>query len=110
MRAPGSSWVLIAASSLLAAACIRSEPLADRPPGVDEASWAPISATAGIVLTSIRNIPVAGALRFETGEAQETVPRLRSLQEGTGILMVKVGGAWTRVDLDLPDARLRPLL
>jgi hypothetical protein len=31
------------------------------------------------------------------------------LREGTGVLMVKRGGAWMRVDLEFPQARLHPL-
>ena len=106
MKAPVSRWILVVAACFVAISCVRAEaPPPDRPPGVDEASWVPISDTAGIVVTAGTGIPRFRLLR--DGEV-EAVPR--ALRQGTGILMVKIGGAWTRIDLELPAARVQPLL
>jgi hypothetical protein len=109
MKAPVSQWILVAAACVVVASCVRAEAppdrLPDRPPGVDESSWVPISDTAGIVVTTVTGNPV---IRLRGAEAEAVVPQ--SIQRGTGILMVKLGGAWTRIDLQLPAARVQPLL
>lgn len=102
MKVTRSQWLLVTAACLIvASSAAQSE--ADRPPGVDENSWVPISDTAGIVLTNIAGMPAA--IRLRESEVEAVVP----LRTGTGILMVKVGGAWMRVELELPHPRVQPL-
>jgi hypothetical protein len=108
MKVTRSQWVLVAAACLIvAASAAQSGP--DRPPGADENNWAPISDSAGILLTNVAGISdftgLPEAMRLQL---QGSAPRL-SARDGTGILMVKRGGVWIRVDLELPPARVQPL-
>ena len=103
MNVTRSQWFLVAAACLIvAASAAQSE--ADRPPGIDERSWVPISATAGIALTSTSVQPAAVRLR----QSDATVTQV--LRSGTGILMIRSGDVWMRVDLDLPQPRVHPAL
>lgn len=96
-----SQWMLVAAACLIVASSAAQS--SDRPPGVDENSWVPISATAGIVLTNVTGMPAAVRLR------ESDVDIAVSLRAGTGILMAKYAGAWMRVDLEAPQPRVHPL-
>ena len=102
MKVTRSQWILVTATCLIVAASA-AQSGADLPPGADGNNWVPISDTAGILLTNPAGIP--GAMRFQPlqGFNVETIVAGR----GPGILMVKHGGAWLRVDLELPPARLR---
>jgi hypothetical protein len=103
MKITRPQWTLIAAACLIVAASAAQSD-ADRPPGVEENRWIPISDTAGIALTSSSALPASVRLR----QSDAAVPQV--LRSGTGILMVKSGGAWMRVDLDLPQPRVHPAL
>ncbi len=103
MKITRSQWLLVASACLIVASSA-AQSGADRPPGVDENRWVPISATAGIVLTNVPGMPTAS--RFRDGAAEPVVP----LRAGSGVLMVKHAGAWMRVELDLPQPRVQPLL
>jgi hypothetical protein len=100
-----SQWLFVVTVCFIFVAASQGQSGPDRPPGVDEASWVPISDTAGIVVTAGTVVPMLRL--FRDGEVQSVPQRLR---QGTGILMVKIGGAWTRIDLELPPPRLQPLL
>ena len=63
-----------------------------------------ISDSAGILLTNIAGAPDSMRFRFPELNVQTVVPR-----RGTGILMVKYGGTWMRVDPEPPPARVQPL-
>ena len=102
MNVTRSQWIVVAAACLIVAASAAQSD-ADRPPDVDANSWIPISDTAGIALTSSRAVPAGVRLRPDA-----VVPQV--LRSGTGILMVKNGGVWMRVDLDLPQPRVHPAL
>ena len=102
MKVTRSQWFLVTAACLIVAAAA-AQSNADRPPGVDENSWIPISDTAGIVLTSAAGMPAGTRLR------QSDVEAIVPLRSGTGILMVKHAGTWMRVELELPQPRLQPL-
>ena len=103
MNVTRSQWILVAAACLIVATSAAQSD-ADRPPDVDANSWIPISDTAGIALTGRRALPAS--VRLPQSDA--VVPRV--LRSGTGILMVKNGGVWMRVDLDLPQPRVHPAL
>lgn len=100
MKITRSQWIVVAAACLIVASSA-AQSRADRPPGVAENAWVPISDTAGIVLTNIGGMPAAMWLRGAEVEA---------LRAGTGILMVKRAGAWMRVDLELPKPSVQPAL
>lgn len=112
MTTSRSKGVLVAVLCLLAAACGGASPedppprvdaAEDRPPGVDAGNWIKISEVAGIVLTNVgAPIPVTGP-----GGVRMAFPTPRNV---TGVLMVKLQGAWTRVELELPGPRIQPLL
>lgn len=104
MKITRSQWIVVATACLIVAASA-AQPDADRPPGVDESRWVPLSDTAGIALTSGIALPASVRL---LGSNAEVVPQV--LRSGTGILMVKSGGVWMRVDLDLPQPRVHPVL
>jgi hypothetical protein len=104
MKITRSQWILVTAASLIVAASA-AQSVADLPPGADGNNWVPISDTAGILLTSPAGIPGAIRLQPQQGFNVETIAAGR----GPGILMVKHGGAWMRVDLELPPARVHPL-
>jgi hypothetical protein len=110
MKVKWSQSILVAAACLIVASCgdapVADQPTADRPPGVDENSWVRISDTAGIVLTEVRVTPAT--IRLRGIDVETVVPQ--ALQRGTGVLMVKVGAAWMRIDLELPAPRVQPLL
>jgi hypothetical protein len=97
-----SQWILVATACLIVAASA-AQPGTDLPPGANGSNWVPISDSAGILLTNVSGMPDALRLQLQ-GSNPDTFP-LR----GTGILMVKYGGGWRRVDLDLPAARLQQL-
>ena len=104
MKITRSQWFVVGAACLIVAASTAQSD-ADRPPGIDEGSWVPLSDTAGIALTSGVTLPASIRLR---GSNVEIVPQM--LRSGTGILMVKSGSVWMRVDLDLPQPRVHPAL
>ena len=104
MKITQSQWMLVATACLIVAGSAAQSDV-DRPPGVDENSWVPISDTAGIALTSGIALPASVRL---PGSNAVVVPQV--LRSGTGILMVKSGGVWMRVDLDLPQPRMHPAL
>jgi hypothetical protein len=74
----------------------------NRPPGADGNNWIPISDSAGILLTNVAQMP--DAIRLQGLNVETISPR-----EATGVLMIKRGGAWIRVDLEFPRARMQPL-
>ncbi|HEY3516486.1 MAG TPA: hypothetical protein VGL98_05515 [Gammaproteobacteria bacterium] len=96
-------WMLVAAVVLIVASS-GAQTSADLPPGADGNNWIPISDSAGILLTNEAGTPDSIRLQLPGFNVQTVVPR-----RGTGILMVKYGGAWMRVDLKLPEARVQPL-
>jgi hypothetical protein len=104
MRVTRSQWLLVATACLIVAASA-AQSGADRPPGADGNNWVPISDSAGILLTNPAGIPGAIRLNVPTSEVQTLIAG-----RGTGILMVKQGGIWMRVDLELPPPRVQPLL
>jgi len=115
MKITRSQWMVVATASLIVAAST-AQSAADRPPGIDESRWVPISDTAGIVLTEVT--ARSGQIRPEALERMPEALRLQlqslnrdaiTLRPATGILMVKHRGAWMRVDLELPPARVQPL-
>ena len=99
MSGTRSQW-FVAATACLIVAASTAQSAADRPPRVDEASWLPISDTAGIVLKEPIGVAVPGTDRLEL----IPTPRPR-----TGVMMVKAQGRWIRVDLELPPARAHAL-
>ena len=103
MKVTRSQWILVAAACLIVAASA-AQSGADLPPGADGNNWVPISDTAGILLTNLAGIPSAIRLNVPKSEVQTLIAG-----RGTGILMVKQGGIWMRVDLELPPARVQPL-
>jgi hypothetical protein len=104
MKVMRSQWIVVTAACLIVASSM-AQSGGDLPPGVDESDWIPISDAAGIVLTNVSGIPTIPRL---PGDRVVIVPQL--LRPGTGILMVKHGGAWMRLDLELPQPRVQPLL
>jgi hypothetical protein len=103
MKVTRSQWILVAMACLMvAASAAQSE--ADRPPGADGNNWVPISDSAGILLTKLSGAPDAIQLQVQGFNVETLVPR-----RATGILMVKYGGAWMRVDAEPPPPRLQPL-
>jgi hypothetical protein len=100
MKVTRSQWILVATACLFVAASA-AQSGADLPPGADANNWIPISDSAGILLT---NVSAAGAIRLQGFEVKTLVPR-----QGTGILIVKYGGSWIRVDLEPPQPRVQPL-
>ena len=74
------------------------------PPGADGNNWIPISEVAGILLTNVAGAPDAVRFQFPELNVGTVVPR-----RGTGILMVKYGGTWMRVDPEPAPARVQPL-
>jgi hypothetical protein len=106
MKVTRSQWLLVVTACLIVAAS-HGQSAADRPPGVDEDRWIPISDVAGIVVTEF-SMPLRGTFRMNADGTATTVPE--ALRRGTGILMVKRGSAWTRIDLELPAPRVQPLL
>ena len=101
MNVTRSHWILVATACLIVASSA-AQSGADRPPGADGNNWVPISESAGILLTNVAGTP--DAIRLQGINAETIVAR-----RGTGILMVKYGGSWIRVDLELPPPRLLPL-
>jgi hypothetical protein len=100
MKVARSQWILVTAACLIvAASAAQSE---DRPPGADGNNWVPISDTAGILLTKFDPSGVTRQREFD--DVETIVP-----MSGTGVLMVKFGGIWMRVDLAPPRARVQPL-
>jgi hypothetical protein len=57
----------------------------DRPPGVSEANWIPISETAGVVITEDRAVGDSAYLNRQLGFPA---------QRRTGILVVRHNGTW----------------
>ena len=103
MKITRSQWILVTAACLIVAASA-AQSNADLPPGAAGHNWVPISDTAGILLTNVAPTPDAVRLNFQDFTAQTIIPR-----QGTGILMVRHGGIWMRVDLELPKARMQQL-
>jgi hypothetical protein len=103
MKITRSQWILVTAACLIVAASA-AQTRADLPPGADGNNWVPISDTAGILLTNVERTSEAVRLNFQDFTAETIIPR-----QGTGILMVKHGGTWMRVDLELPKARMQRL-
>jgi hypothetical protein len=97
--------LVIIASCLLIVAASQGQSRADRPPGVDENHWVPLSDVAGIVLTNAAGMPSVG--RFDFNDDGTVEPQV--VQRSRGTLAVKFGGAWTLVDLEPPPARLQQL-
>ena len=103
MKNTRSQWMVVAAACLLVAASA-AQSGADLPPGADGNNWVPLSDSAGILLTNVAGAPDAVRFQFPGFDVQTIVPR-----RGTGVLMVKYGGTWMRIDPELPPARLQPL-
>jgi hypothetical protein len=103
MRVTRSQWILVTAACLIVASSA-AQSGADRPPGADATNWIPISDSAGILLTNVAGTPDAIRLQLQGFGGETIVPR-----RGTGILMVKYGGGWMRVDLEFPQPRMQPL-
>lgn len=104
MKVTRSQWILVTAACLIVAASA-AQSGADLPPGADGNNWVPLSDTAGILLTNPAGIPGAIRLQPLQGFKVDTIVAGR----GDGILMVKHGGTWMRVDLEFPPARVQPL-
>ena len=100
MKVTRSHWMLVTAACLVVAASV-AQSGADLPPGADGNNWVPISDTAGILLT---NVSPSGGIRLRGFGVETIVP-----MSGTGILMVKRGGVWMRVDPEPPRPRVQPL-
>jgi len=100
MKVTRSQWILVTVACLIVAAAT-AQSGADLPPGADGNNWVPISDSAGILLT---NVSAAGAIRLRGFDVETVIPR-----RATGILMVKHGGSWIRVDAELPEPRVQPL-
>ena len=101
MKVTRSQWILVTAACLIVAASA-AQSGADRPPGADGNNWIPFSDSAGILLTNVAGTP--DALRLQGFNVEPLAAR-----RGTGILMVKYGGTWMRVDLVPPPARAQQL-
>jgi hypothetical protein len=101
MKVTRSQWILVTAACLIVAASA-AQSGADLPPGADGNNWVPISDTAGILLTKFDPSGVTWHRQFD--DVQTLVP-----MSGTGILMVKFGGIWMRVNPELPPPRVQPL-
>ena len=100
MSVTRSQWLLVTTACLVVTASM-AQSGGDRPPGADGNNWVPISDSAGILLT---DVAAPGAIKLQGFKVEAIVPG-----QGTGILMVKYGGAWVRVDLELPKARMQHL-
>jgi hypothetical protein len=98
-----SSAIAVAVAAAAIAVWVSAQSQTDRPPGVDEDNWIALSPDAGIVLVDFNGVPQAGA--FSSGIPRE----LARLPEGTGVLMVRVSGLWTRVEWAAAPPRMRPL-
>jgi hypothetical protein len=103
MKVARSQWILVATACVIVASPA-AQSGADRPPGADGNNWVPISETAGIILTNVGGMRDAIRLQLRGLDVEPIVPR-----QATGILMVKHGGTWMRVDLEPPPARVQPL-
>jgi hypothetical protein len=101
MKVTRSQWILVATACLIVASSA-AQSGADRPLGADGNNWIPISDSAGILLTNVAGM--SDAIRLQGLDVETIVPR-----QATGILVVKHGGAWIRVDLEFPQARMQPL-
>ena len=100
MKVARKQWILVTAACLIVAASAAQSGV-DRPPGADGNNWVPISDSAGILLT---NVAALGAFRLQGFNVEPIGP-----MQSTGIVMVKRGGTWVRVDLELPQPRIHPL-
>jgi hypothetical protein len=100
MSVTRSQWLLVATACLVVTASM-AQSGGDRPPGADGNNWVPISDSAGILLT---NVSPSGVTRLRGFDVETLVP-----MSGTGILMVKHGGVWMRVDPEPPRPRVQPL-
>ena len=100
MKVTRKQWILVTAACLVVAASAAQSGV-DRPPGTDGGNWVPISDSAGILLT---NVAAPGAFRLHGFNVESIGP-----MQSTGILMVKRGRTWVRVDLELPQPRVHPL-
>jgi hypothetical protein len=90
MRATLLKSIAVSVALLVLATWVRAQSDSDRPPGVDEETWIALSDDAGIVITNVTFAPSEGLQR-------------------TGVLMAKFNGAWMRVDLAPPGARVQHL-
>ena len=103
MKISQSQWMVVAAACLIVAASA-AQSGADLPPGADGNNWIPISGSAGMLLTNVAGAPDSVRFQFPQLNVQTVVPT-----RGTGILMVKYGGTWMRVDPEPLPARVQPL-
>ena len=95
----------IAGVLLLMVSWVAAQTPTDRPPNVPAESWIPISNSLGIVIVNIDSTPARTVFRFEPNE-QRIIPLIQS---GTGVLMAKYNGVWTRIDLAAPPLQRQPL-
>ena len=103
MKAHLSNVIVVLVAVLAMTTWVRAQSQGDRPPGLDEDRWVAISDTVGLVLADVSFTPAPNALPSD-------IPRGLSLfPQSTGLLMVKVNGLWTRVELAEAPPRVQPL-
>jgi hypothetical protein len=105
MKALLSKTVVVAVALFVLTTWVRAQSGSDMPPGIDQARWLPLSDSAGILLTDVPSTSPRATYRFE-GNEPVVIP---DLQQGTGVLIAKLNGLWTRVDLSPPPARAQRL-
>ena len=101
MKALLSTAIVVIVAALATTTWVRAQSQGDRPPGVDEGSWFAISDTVGLVLID---------RSFGRSAIPSDLPRgLARSPQRTAVLMAKVNGLWTRVDLAAPPPIVHPL-
>jgi hypothetical protein len=91
----------IAGLLLLLVSWVGAQSTPDRPPNVPQENWIPLSDSVGVVIVNVNSTPSRTVYRFGANEPK--------VQSGTGVLMAKYNGVWTRVDLAPPRAEGQPL-
>jgi hypothetical protein len=99
MKASLSVSLVVLVAVFVIATWARAQPPIDRPVGVDVENWIAMSDSVGIALTRANRIGTlpSGAQVDVSGAPQRT-----------GVLMAKVNGLWTRIELAEGPPRLQP--
>jgi hypothetical protein len=100
--------ILVAVVLVAAATWVRAQPQSDRPPGVAAERWISISDNAGVMLLEVPSQLPQGFPSILPPEVAQRFAE-RFTPKAPGLLMVKVGGKWTQVDVPLPPPRFEQL-
>lgn len=103
MKALVSKTLVVSVALFMLVTWVRAQSSGDRPPGVAQESWIPISDSAGILV--LDTSPPFGGL---TDPLPPNVS-VASRAPITGVLVAKHNGVWARIEMPEPPARARPL-